>query len=170
MLSDDVTLLVNDEYDRNLSRAACGKETNWIGCASIVQYSSINRAKPSWIQWNGVFTTTLVHVFDRFLVPSTVGKYLEGYAGFFSSRFPIVHVLFDVFLYQMAVTAVSSHEVKDDHAATVVIEVKPSRLVNEICFNTAAVERFKHKIRDGSRFCIGLEQFIHAVEHRQGGK
>ena len=44
---------------------------------------------------------------------------------------PFVHVLFEVFLYKVAVAAVLGHEVEHDDAAPVVVQMKPTGLVDQ---------------------------------------
>ena len=83
---------------------------------------------------------------------------------------PFVHVLFEVFLHKVAIAAILCHEVEHDDAAPVLVQVKPSGLVDQTCFNVRAVQRFKDNVRDGSGFGVGLEQLVHAVEHGEGGE
>ena len=75
-----------------------------------------------------------------------------------------------MFLNGVAVAAIVGHQVKDDDTTTMIVEVEPTGIVHQVTFNSGAVEGFEHDVGNGRRFSIRLEQFIHAVKHRQGGK
>ena len=83
---------------------------------------------------------------------------------------PLVHFLFEMLLNEMTVAAVSGHEIEHDDAAAMVVQMEPAGLVDQVGFNSGTVQGFEHQIGDGCGLSVGLEQFVHAVEHRQGGE
>jgi len=168
LLRNDVALFVDDEHDGNLPCAASGEQTNGISGGAVFKHRSLGRTETCGVKGDGICTAALVEVRNRLIVPGTVSEDFQRLTGGICCGMPILHFLLNVFLNQMAVAAIPGHEVENDDASTVVVEVEPTRLVDEIRFDIAAIQRLKHDVGDGRWFRIGLEQLVHAVEHGEG--
>ena len=83
---------------------------------------------------------------------------------------PFLHFLLNVFLNEVTVAAIPGHEVENDDAPTMFVEVEPAGFIDVVRLNVAAIQRLKHDVGDGCGFCVRLEQLIHAVKHRKRSK